>query len=187
MNGTPAAAETLISQGGVLGAVLVILFGFIAIILFRYYLPAQHAVQVERTRLESENQKQRDVYNQTQIQQLLKIMEEQQQRFDNQLSVMREEHGKAYTMQRDFFQTEAQAQRLHVERTLNSVCESIDGLKRVVERNFVVSLVAAETSGRSKEELLERVESMVPDPEESSGDLKRRYETKDNLKGYKQR
>lgn len=179
-NSTTEAASSIISQGGVAGALLILLLGFFAILLFKYYLPSQHAVQTEKVKLEAENQRQRDLYNQAQVDRLLKIMEEQQQRFDAQLSIMREEHGKAYAMQRDFFKTEADAQRNHVERTLDKVCVSIDSLKAIVERSFVISLVAAEGQGRSKEDILERAEKILPSEglPKSSKSIKERYETK---------
>lgn len=173
MTNEVAAASSRLLEAGVLGAVVVILFAFFGLVVFKYYLPAQHAVSVRKAELEAENQKQRDQYNQGQVDQLLTIMREQQQRFDSQISIMREEHTKAYGMQREFFRSEADAQRAHVERTMDKVCDSIDGLKKVVERSFVVSLAVAESSGRPKKEILERVETMTGE----SG-LKEKYETK---------
>lgn len=181
MSNQQEAASQVISQGGVAGAMLIILLGFLAILLFKYYLPSQHAVQTRKVELEAENQKQRDLYNQAQVDRLLKMAEEQQQRFDAQLSIMREEHGKAYTMQRDFFKTEADIQRNHGERTLDKVCLSIDSLKAIVERSFVISLVAAEGHGRSKEDILERAEQIMPSemiPKPGKPSMKERYETK---------
>jgi len=169
------ASSRLVEQG-VLGAILVILFSFIALVVFKYYLPAQQAVAMRKAELEAENQKQRDQYNQQQVDQLLTIMKEQQQRFDSQISITREEHMKAYAMQRDFFQAEAEAQRQHVERTMDKVCDSIDGLKKVTERSFIVSLAIAEASGRTKGEVLKRVETLTGE----SG-LAEKYDTKGGI------
>src|SRR5687768_3074981 len=120
-----AQSGNKILEQGLLGALILLLFGFIFFFLFKFYLPQQAQVVMEKARLDAELQSNRDKYNQQQVDQLLALLKDDRTRFDSQIQTQRAEHARAYEMQREFFHKEVEASRKHHEGTSDRICHAL--------------------------------------------------------------
>lgn len=158
---TVANSTQRLMDVGAVGAVLVLLFLFIFFFLFKYYLPQQTRVQLEKVRLESENQANKDKYNQAMMQQVMDILKDTNNRRDVEAQQVREENSRSYELQREFFRQESEAHRQHSERIVEHICDGLESVEKTIERNSMMVLALAESQGRSKEDLLRRVETLT--------------------------